>query len=204
VAAESQGVGDDAELVDRLRAGDEAAFRMLVARYQGQLLRLAASLLPSRAVAEEVVQETWLGVVRGIERFEGRSSVKTWLFRILVNQARSAGAREGRSMPVDFGHEPVVPPGRFGHDGTWASPPETWTDEADERLSAEALARRIGPLVSTLPEVQRQVFLLRDVEGLTAAEVCDALKLSDGNQRVLLHRARSRMRGMLEAEMGKV
>jgi RNA polymerase sigma-70 factor (ECF subfamily) len=160
--------------------------------------------VPSRAVAEEVVQETWLGVVRGVERFEGRSSVKTWLFRILVNQARSAGAREGRSIPVDFGHEPAVPSGRFGRDGTWASPPEAWTDEADERISAQALARRIGPLLSTLPEAQRQVFLLRDVEGLTAAEVCDSLGLSEGNQRVLLHRARSRMRGMLEAEMGKV
>jgi RNA polymerase sigma-70 factor, ECF subfamily len=196
-------VGDDAELVERLRAGDASAFRVLVARYQGQLLRLAASLVPSRAIAEEVVQETWLGVVRGVERFEGRSSVKTWLFRILVNRAHSAGARERRSIPVDFAQEPAVASGRFGRDGTWTSPPESWTDEADERISAQALARRIGPLLSTLPEAQRQVFLLRDVEGLTAAEVCDLLKLSDGNQRVLLHRARSRMRGMLEAEMGK-
>jgi RNA polymerase sigma-70 factor (ECF subfamily) len=196
-------VGDDAELVERLRTGDEAAFRVLVTRYQGQLLRLAASLVPSRAVAEEVVQDTWLGVVRGIERFEGRSSVKTWLFRILVNQAHRAGAREHRSVPVDLGHEPAVPPGRFGRDGTWASPPEAWTDAVDERLSAGALARRIGPLLSALPEAQRQVFLLRDVEGLTAPEVSDALGVSDGNQRVLLHRARSRMRGMLEAEMGR-
>jgi RNA polymerase sigma-70 factor, ECF subfamily len=197
----------DAELVERLRAGDEAAFASLVARHQGQLLRLATSLVPSRAVAEEVVQDTWLGVVRGIERFEGRASVRTWLFRILVNRARSAGAREHRSVPVDLrdeGPEPAVAPGRFGRDGSWAAPPEAWIDEADERISAEALAGRIGPLLPALPEAQRQVLLLRDVEGLAADEVCNLLGISAGNQRVLLHRARSHMRGMLEAEMGKV
>ena len=195
---------DDVGLVERLRDGDEGAFRVLVERYQGQLLRLAASLVTSRAVAEEVVQETWLGVVRGIEGFEGRASVRTWLFRILVNRARSAGAREYRSIPLDLGHEPAVPPGRFSPKGTWASPPVTWTDDADERLTAKALAGRIGHLLHRLPDAQRQVFLLRDVEGLPATEVGDLLGVSDGNQRVLLHRARSSMRGMLEREMGRV
>ena len=195
---------DDVVLVERLRDGDEAAFRLLIERYQGQLLRLAASLVASSAVAEEVVQETWLGVVRGIGGFEGRASVKTWLFRILVNQARSAGAREHRSIPLDLGHEPAVPPARFTRTGTWASPPVTWTDEADERLSAKVLAGRIRHLLHRLPEAQRQVFLLRDVQGLPSRDVGDLLGISDGNQRVLLHRARSAMRGMLEREMGRV
>lgn len=195
---------DDVGLVERLRDGDEAAFRVLVERYQGQLLRLAASLVASRAVAEEVVQETWLGVVRGIGGFEGRASVRTWLFRILVNRARSAGAREYRSIPLDLGHEPAVPLGRFSPAGTWASPPVTWGDDADERLSAKALAGRIGHLLHRLPDAQRRVFLLRDVEGLPARDVGDLLGVSDGNQRVLLHRARSSMRGMLEREIGKV
>lgn len=195
---------DDVGLLERLRDGDEAAFRVLVDRYQGHLLRMAASLVTSRAVAEEVVQETWLGVVRGIGGFEGRASVKTWLFRILVNRARTAGAREYRSIPLDLGHEPAVPPARFSPAGTWVSPPVTWTDDADERLSAKALAGRIRHLLHRLPEAQRQVFLLRDVEELPAREVGAVLGISDGNQRVLLHRARSAMRGMLEREMGRV
>jgi RNA polymerase sigma-70 factor (ECF subfamily) len=195
---------DDVELVRRLREGDESAFAALVRRYQAQLVRLATSLVSSRAVAEEVVQETWLGVVRGIERFEGRSTVKTWLFRILVNQARSAGAREHRSIPVDLGSEPAVPPDRFDRSGSWASPPGPWTDEADERLDAKELAGRLKALLPELPAAQRQVFLLRDVEGVPAGDVCELLNVSEGNQRVLLHRARSRLRGMLEREIGRV
>ena len=197
-------VGGDVELVEGLRAGDEAAFVELVRRYQNQLLRLAVSLLSSRAVAEEAVQETWLGVVRGIERFEGRSSVKTWLFRILVNRARTAGASESRTWPVDTSDEAVVPPERFDRSGAWATPPVPWTDEADERLSAKVLARRIGHLLPSLPDAQRQVFLLRDVEGCGTSDVCALLGVSEGNQRVLLHRARARLRGMLEREMGKI
>jgi RNA polymerase sigma-70 factor (ECF subfamily) len=195
---------DDADLVRRLRAGDEAAFVALVQRHQASLLRLAGSMVASRAVAEEAVQDTWLGVVRGIERFEGRSSVKTWLFRILVNRARSAGAREHRSIPVDFGDERAVPPERFDHAGAWATPPVPWTDDVDERISAEVLAGRLQHLLPTLPDAQRQVFLLHDVEGMARTDVCELLGLSEGNQRVLLHRARSRLRGMLEREMGKV
>jgi RNA polymerase sigma-70 factor (ECF subfamily) len=194
---------DDVELVERLRHGDEAAFALLVRRYQAQLLRLAASLVSSRAVAEDAVQETWLGVVRGIRGFEGRSSVKTWLFRILVNQARSAGAREYRSIPVDLGAEPAVPPERFDRTGAWSSPPGAWTDDADDRMEAEVLAGRLNGLLPDLPAAQRQVFLLRDVEGIDATEVCGLLGVSEGNQRVLLHRARSRLRGMLEREIGR-
>jgi RNA polymerase sigma-70 factor (ECF subfamily) len=194
---------DDAELVERLRAGDEAAFRVLVGCYQGPLLRLAESLVSSRAVAEEVVQETWLGVVRGVGGFEGRASVKTWLFRILVNRARSAGAREFRSMPVDRGSEPAVPGARFNRAGEWSAPPVAWTDDVDERLDAKMLAGRIGSVLPTLPDGQRQVFLLRDVEGLGAGDVRHLLGVDDGSQRLLLHRARYRLRGMLENEMGR-
>jgi RNA polymerase sigma-70 factor (ECF subfamily) len=195
--------GDDGELVARLRAGDEAAFTTLVDRYHASLLRLATALVANRAVAEEVVQDTWLGVVRGIERFEGRSSLKTWLFRILVNRARSAGGREHRHATARLAPEPAVPPERFGADGRWADPPAVWAEEAEERLAAEQMAGRVRACLDELPPAQRQVILLRDVEGLPPAEVCTALGISDGNQRVLLHRARSRVRRILEREMGK-
>jgi RNA polymerase sigma-70 factor (ECF subfamily) len=189
----------DAVLVDRLRAGDEAAFGALVERHHMRLLRLAGSLTPSRAVAEEVVQDTWLGVVRGIERFEGRSTVKTWLVRILLNRARTAGAREVRTVPVDPG--PAVPLERFAANGAWATPPTPWAEEAEDRVVAERLARRVRESLPDLPESQRQVLLLRDVEGLPPAAVCELLGLSEGNQRVLLHRARARMRDILDREM---
>ena len=195
---------DDADLVRRLQSGDEVAFAVLVRRYQAQLVRLASTFVSSRAVAEEVVQETWLAVVRGIERFEGRSSIRTWLFRILMNQARTAGVREHRSIPLDLGDEAAVPAGRFDRAGEWATPPGPWTDEVDARLDARSLADRLRDLVPELPESQRQVFTLRDIDHLSAGEVCDVLDLTEGNQRVLLHRARSRLRGLLEAEMGKV
>jgi RNA polymerase sigma-70 factor (ECF subfamily) len=195
---------DEADLVRRLRAGDEAAFATLVRRYQAPLVRLASTFVSNRAVAEEAVQETWLGVVRGIERFEGRASIRTWLFRILVNQARTAGVREHRSIPLDLGDEAAVPVERFDHAGEWGTPPGPWTDEVDARLDAKVLAGRLRDLMPGLPAAQRQVFTLRDIEHMSADEVCDVLDLTEGNQRVLLHRARSRLRGMLEAEMGKV
>jgi RNA polymerase sigma-70 factor (ECF subfamily) len=191
---------EDAELVARLRSGDEAAFRLLVDRYHCSLLRLAQTMVPSRAVAEEVVQDTWLGVVRGIHRFEGRSSLRTWLFHVLVNRARSTGVSERRPT---IGTSPSVDPNRFGSDGGWTDPPVPWPDEVDDRLVAAQLAERIRPRIDELPAMQRQVVTLRDVEGLSAEEVCDLLGLTEGNQRVLLHRGRSRLRGMLELEMGK-
>lgn len=195
---------DDDALVARLQAGDEGAFVTLVDRFHGPLLRLASSFVPSRAVAEDVVQDTWLGVVRGIERFEGRSSLKTWLFRILVNRARSAGVRERRHTPLDPERTPAVPTERFGPGGQWADPPDRWADEADERIVARQTVDAIGAHLAELPDAQRQVLLLRDFEGLPSAEVCSLLGITGGNQRVLLHRARSRMRALLETELGKI
>ena len=192
-------VGDaDATLLDDLRAGDETAFSTLVSRYHPRLLRFAETLVPSRAVAEEVVQDTWLGVVRGIQRFEGRSSVKTWLFRILINRARSAGAREVRTAPLDDD----VLEGRFAASGAWSEPPEPWADAVDARVVADKLAGRVREFLPRLPDAQRQVLVLRDVEGVGSEDVCELLGLSPGNQRVLLHRARTRLRALLATEMG--
>lgn len=193
----------DAELVGRLQAGDEAAFVALVDRYHTPMVSLAMNFVPTRAVAEEVVQDTWLGVVRGIHRFEGRSSLKTWLFRILVNRARTAGQRERRFPGPEPGAWPAVHPSRFGPDGTWRDPPVEWVDEVEERLTAHQTVEGLPVMLSQLPATQRQVVVLRDVEGLSAAEVCQILGITDGSQRVLLHRGRSRLRAMIEAEMRK-
>jgi len=191
----------DAELLRRLRAGDEQGFVTLVERYNGSMLRLALSFVPSRAVAEEVVQDTWLAMLRGLDRFEGRSSLKTWLFSILVNRARSTGVREQRSVPVaDAG--PVVDASRFGPDGGWSDPPERWIEEAEDRIEAGKLAGLLRSGIEGLPGRQREVVLLRDVEGLSSAEVCAVLAISEANQRVLLHRGRGRLRQLLETELG--
>jgi RNA polymerase sigma-70 factor, ECF subfamily len=191
----------DAELLGRLRAGDEQAFVALVERHNGSMLRLASSFVPSRAVAEEVVQETWLALLRGLAAFEGRSSLKTWLFSILVNRARSAGVRESRSVPVaDAG--PVVDASRFGPSGAWSVPPEHWIEAAESRVDAAKLAGLLRPAIDGLPARQREVVLLRDVEGLTSAEVCTVLSISEANQRVLLHRGRGKLRQVLETELG--
>ena len=196
-------MADDADLVARLQAGDEAAFATLVDLYHAPLLRLACTFVPSRAVAEEVVQDTWLGVVRGIDRFEGRSSLKTWLFRIVVNRARTAGVRERRETPTDRPDGPSVPPERFNASGGWASPPSPWTDDAEERIVARQTAHKVSRHLNLLPERQRQVVVMRDFEGLPATEVCSILGITEANQRVLLHRGRSRVRNMLERELGK-
>jgi RNA polymerase sigma-70 factor, ECF subfamily len=193
----------DAELLARLRAGDEQAFVTLVRRHHAAMLSLAAGYVPSMAVAEEVVQDTWLGVLRGIAGFEGRSSVRTWLFRILVNRARTAGARERRSVAIGDA-EPAVDRSRFDSTGHWAVPPERWVEEADDRLDAAKLAGRLRSAINELPDRQREVVTLRDVEGLSSEEVCSVLEISEGNQRVLLHRGRSRLRQMLETELGRV
>jgi RNA polymerase sigma-70 factor (ECF subfamily) len=186
----------DVELVERLRAGDESAFVALVRMYQVRMLRLAESIVGNRAVAEEVVQDTWLAVVRGVERFEGRSTLKTWLFHILANRARTASGREHRVEPVDAIDE------RFDANGAWVTPPDPWADRADDRIVAAKLAGRVHQLVAELPAAQRQVVLLRDVEGLPASEVAALVGVSDGNQRVLLHRARAHLRRLLATEMG--
>jgi RNA polymerase sigma-70 factor (ECF subfamily) len=192
-------VAGDGDLVARLRAGDERAFATLVDQYHSSLIRLAATYVPSRAVAEEVVQDTWLGVLQGIDRFEGRSSVKTWLFRILVNRARSTGPRERRTVSLDDG-DATVDPRRFGSTGHWVDPPAPWTDDVEDRLMAAGIVDRVRVAVDALPAGQRQVVVLRDVEGLSSIEVCSVLGISEGNQRVLLHRGRSRVRRGFEHE----
>jgi RNA polymerase sigma-70 factor (ECF subfamily) len=193
----------EAELIERLRAGDENAFASLVDKYHRPMLQLASSFVPSRAVAEEVVQETWLGVIRGIDRFEARSSLKTWLFSILVNRARTAGGRERRGWTDSASANPAVNPQRFGPDGAWSDPPAPWTDDVAERLHDREVGRRIRVAIDQLPDGPRQVVLLRDVHGLDSDEVCTMLGISQVNQRVLLHRGRSRLRSMLEREVGK-
>ena len=196
-----QPMESDAELLARLQAGDESAFLALVTRYNASLLRLARTFVPSEAVAEEAVQDTWMGVVRGVDRFEGRSSFKTWLFRILVNRARTAGVREHRHLPLDP-TDPAVSPDRFDASGAWAEPLTPWESDVDDRLVAASWGPLLRTALDQLPERQRDVVLLRDVEGLPSDEVCDILQLSEGNQRVLLHRGRSRLRASLEAELG--
>jgi RNA polymerase sigma-70 factor (ECF subfamily) len=196
----------DAALLKQLRAGDEAAFMELVERYHGALVRLARSFVSSQAVAEEVAQETWLGVLNGIDRFEGRSSLKTWIFRILVNRAKTRGERESRSVPFssldDPDGEPSVDPDRFVGAGAWSSPPRRWEGEPLERLLAGEARDTIEAAIAELPPAQRSVITLRDLEGLDADETCELLDLTDGNQRVLLHRARGKVRQALEDYLG--
>ncbi|MFL5758086.1 MAG: RNA polymerase sigma factor [Thermomicrobiales bacterium] len=200
---------DDADLVGALRNRDESAFLALIQRYQGSLLRMAMLYVPNRATAEEVVQETWLGVLQGIDRFEARSSLKTWLFRILTNRAKTRGEREARTIPFstawqqeDDG-ERAVDPGRFlppGHQyaGHWAAFPSNWDELPEERFVSIETRERVEQAIATLPPVQREVITLRDVEGWGSDEVCNSLNISETNQRVLLHRARSKVRLALE------
>jgi RNA polymerase sigma-70 factor, ECF subfamily len=194
-------VDADLDLLNRLRSGDEDAFVMLVAQYQPSMLRFARAYVQSGAVAEEVVQDTWMGVVKGIDRFEGRSALKTWLFRILVNRARSAGVHEHRFVASDVHH--AVDPIRFDSGGQWAEPVQHWTEESEERLDAATWGPILQSGLEDLPPRQRQVVVLRDVEGLSNDEVCAVLDISAGNQRILLHRGRTRLREILEAEIAK-
>jgi RNA polymerase sigma-70 factor (ECF subfamily) len=191
-------VETDVELLTRLREGDEHAFIVLVGRYQESMLRVARSFVQSRAVAEEAVQETWIGVVKGIERFEGRSSLKTWLFSILVNRAQSAGSREHKHADVERESE-----FRFTADGAWSDPVERWVDESDDRLDAAAWSPFLKAALDKLTPRQRQVVLLRDMEGLSGNEVSSLLGISSGNQRLLLHRGRNQLRDTLDAAMRK-
>lgn len=201
----------DEELVAALRRGDEQAFTQLVTALHGPLLRVALTYVANRAVAEDVIQQTWLGVLQGLDRFEGRSALRTWIFRILANTAKSRGKAERRSVPfTDLAEtevaedEPAVAPERFLLDerdptrGRWASTPRDWSALPEERLlSAEARAA-ITQAIAALPPAQREVITLRDVDGCSAEEVCEALAISPGNQRVLLHRARTKVRRALE------
>jgi RNA polymerase sigma-70 factor (ECF subfamily) len=193
-------VEDDAALLSRLRAGDEQAFEALVARHDGALRRIARTFVRTDSAADDVVQETWLGVVRGLGHFEGRSALRTWIFSILVNQARTRAVRDARSVPFSaLGDEeqPAVEPGAFGADGRWTSaPPRLESDPETGLLSAELRAHLLAA-VDTLAQNQRAVITLRDLVGLPAAEVCELLDISDANQRVLLHRARTQVRSAL-------
>ena len=198
----------DDELLDALRAGDEAAFRGLVERHHQSMVRVALAYVPSRAIAEEVAQETWLAVIEGIDRFEGRSSLKTWIFRILVNRARTRGVRESRTRPLsslesDEADEPAVSADRFlerGHRwaGHWARPPEPWSDVPADHLAETETMQVIAETVKAMAPQQRQVITLRDVAGWSSEEVRGLLGLTDVNQRVLLHRARAKVRAALE------
>jgi RNA polymerase sigma-70 factor (ECF subfamily) len=195
-------VDNEAALVAALRRGDEAAFRALIDMYHAMLVRVARMYVSTQAVAEEVAQETWLAVLEGIGRFEGRSSLKTWLFRILTNRAKTRGIREGRSLPFSAlePDEPAVESERFhGGDhawpGHWSAPPAEFPED---RLLAGETREVIERAIEALPPTQRTVISLRDIEGWSADEVCNALTLSETNQRVLLHRARSAVRAALE------
>ena len=194
-------------LVEALRRGDEKAFATLVDRYHGALLRLAMSYVATREQAEDVVQETWLGVLNGIDRFEGRSSLKTWIFRILVNRAKTKGVRERRSVPFSSlesdgeDKEPSVDPSRF-LEGAWSAPPESWEGIPEDRLLSGETRAVVEDAIAGLPAMQRAVITLRDVRGFTAQEACETLGLTEANQRVLLHRARSKVRARLEEYLG--
>jgi RNA polymerase sigma-70 factor (ECF subfamily) len=202
--------GDERALVQALRRGDEAAFARVVDDYTPALMRLALAHVPSRAVAEEVVQDTWVGVIRGLDRFEGRSSLRTWIIQILLNTARTRGRREKRTLPFAYfrrraeegGDEPAVDPDRFQGrrgevPGAWASPPAEWSDP-EHQLETAAARDVMLKAIAELPPRQREVITLRDIQGWPAAEVCNALGLTETNQRVLLHRARSKVRAALE------
>jgi RNA polymerase sigma-70 factor (ECF subfamily) len=190
-------MADESALVAALRAGDERAFMQLVEAYTPGMRRLALTFVRTPALADDVVQEAWLGVLRGLDRFEGRSSLRTWIYRIVANIARTRAVKEARSAPFSsFGDEPAVDPERF-IDGHWAQPPEPWRAVLDSE--ARALVDRA---IAALPEQQRQVIQLRDVEGWSAEDVRNVLELSETNQRVLLHRARSKVRAALEDFFG--
>ncbi|HEY6540801.1 MAG TPA: RNA polymerase sigma factor [Ktedonobacteraceae bacterium] len=201
---------DDWQLVELLRAGDEAAFVSLIHSCHSAMLRLATIFVTRPMVAEEVVQETWMAVLEGLPRFEGRSSLKTWIFRILTNRAKTRAVREGRSMPfASFADEhidsdePAVEPDRFRPPGAkwaggWVTFPSPWEGMPEERLLSKETRTCIEKAIEALPANQREIITLRDIEGWSSEETCSFLGISEGNQRVLLHRARSKVRGVLE------
>lgn len=202
---------DDKALLARMRAGEGDAFDTLVRRHHGRLVRLARMFVSTDASAEEVVQDTWLAVLDQLDTFEERASLLTWISRILVNRAKTRGVREARTLPFSAmadldaeTQESVVDPERFNEKGKWSAPPARWEDETPERLvgNQEAMAL-LDDELRQLPERQRVVVVLRDTLGWTAEEVCNVLELNETNQRVLLHRARSRLRARLEEHFKK-
>ena len=215
-AASFSASADELRQIEALRYGDEAAFASLLDQYHASLVRLAQIYVSSQAVAEEVAQETWLGVLQGLDRFEGRSSLKTWIFHILTNRAKTRGQREARSVPfsdlIDAAlelDEPSVDPSRFrppddpDWPGHWAANPQSWDQVPEQQFLSQETKERILTAIAILPPNQREVITLRDIEGWNSAEVCTVLGLSEANQRVLLHRARSKVRRTLELYFGE-
>ena len=205
----------DDELLVRLRTGDEAAFRQLVTQNHRAMTRLARSFVQSQSIADEVVQETWLAVIRGLDRFEGRSSLKTWIFRILVNRAKTRGIREQRTTPFsaltasEDDPSPAVDPERFltggaAFAGYWSIPPSRFFELPEDRVLADETLALIERAIVELPDRQQRVIRMRDLEGWDPAEVCDVLEISAENQRVLLHRARAKVRSAVEAHFSEL
>jgi RNA polymerase sigma-70 factor (ECF subfamily) len=190
---------DDAELLQNLLGGDESSFTELVRRHHSTLVKVARYYVASASSAEDVAQDTWIAVMRGIEKFEGRSSFKTWLLRICVNRARTTGVKEHRSIPVDPNESgPSVSAHRFDQGGFWSDPPVPFTDAIDSRLDDTALLSAVRHAIDALGEPQQSVVTLRDVEGLSTQEVAALLELSEANVRVILHRGRARVREIVE------
>jgi RNA polymerase sigma-70 factor, ECF subfamily len=201
---------EELELLAALRRGDEAAFSRLVGAHHNALLRVARLYVGSHTVSEEVVQETWLGVLKGLDRFEGRCSLKTWIFQILINRAKTRGERESRMIPFsvmfdaqsDPG-EPAVDPSQFNENdpewpGGWMTQPRDWGKTPEQTLLSQELRAVVQSAIETLPPNQKEVITLRDVQGWASEEVCNILGVSETNQRVLLHRARSKVRQILD------
>ena len=200
-------LAQDALLVAKLRSGDEKTFSLVLDRYHSTMLRLAMVYVSNRSIAEEVVQEAWLGVLRGLNRFEGRSSFKTWLFRILMNCAKTRSQREKRSIPFssfeDDERGPTVDPNRFRsaeeeYEGHWRTFPHSWDDDPEEWLLAQETKKHILNAIEALPPRQKEIITLRDIEGWTSQEIIHLLGITEVNQRVLLHRARAHVRRELE------
>jgi RNA polymerase sigma-70 factor (ECF subfamily) len=197
----------EAELLAALRNEDEAAFAYLVDKYYASMIRIALMYVKDQAAAEDVVQETWIGVLRGLDRFEGRSSLKTWIFTILTNRAKTRAQRDGRYLPLTplwedeaEENEPAVAPDHFTSAGHWLgdSMPNRWEVIPEDHLLSEETLGVIDDAIDHLPPGQREVIRLRDVDGWSSAEVCNVLDITETNQRVLLHRARSKVRRALE------
>jgi len=199
----------DLALVQRLRDGDESAFTGLIDQFHASFVRFAQGYVHDRALAEDVAQEAWIGILRGLHQYAGRASFKSWMFRILVNCAKRRATRESRSVPfstvwddTDNPLDSAVPEAWFRGSGDqfpggWVMFPRSWSDAPEQRLISEEIRAELATEIDKLPHKQREVLVLRDVDGLSSDEVCNALQLSESNQRVLLHRARARLRQAL-------
>ncbi len=205
VAGNGEGV-----LLDRLRQGDEGTFDELVTRHHSALIRMALAYVADREVAEEVVQDTWMAVIDGLSRFEGRSSLRTWIFGIMIHKAKDRGVREKRHVnfssfeSVDDNNDEAVDPSRFHQSGEWAGhwafPPQPWDDQTPEKLLASRQAvNAMNRAIEALPQRLKDVLILRDVEGVEAKEACDILRITETNLYVRLHRARERVRQTVES-----